>query len=113
MVEHDVVDGIGAALKGQQAATTADEGVDGGEVNVVLGQGLQDEVAAVGHLVGDALELGKLLGLVGDVLGKDLGLAVKDADLGGRGARVDDQDAVGLLCHGFKPPSGPGCGRSS
>ena len=99
MVEQDVVHLVGAAHHGEQAAAASDERVDGVERDAVLLEGLEDEVAAVGHLVGDALELGELGRLVGDVLGEHLGLTVEHADLGGGGAGVDDQDAVGLLCH--------------
>ena len=78
-----------------------------GSVHVVLPECGLDEAQAVGQLVGDAGELGQLGSLVRDVDGEDGLLAVKEADLGGGGAGVDDKDAPGaglaLLVHGYSP----------
>ena len=81
-----------------QVKRAADEGVDAGEVDIVLRQGLEDAVAPVRELVGYGRELGELRGLVGHVLGEDGLVALEEADLGGGGAGVDGQDAIG---HGY------------
>ena len=99
MVEQDVVHLVGTAHHGEQAAAASNERVDGVERDAVLLEDLEDQVAAVGHLVGDALELGELGRLVGDVLGEHLGLTIEHAYLGGGRARVDYHDAIGLVCH--------------
>lgn len=48
VVEKDVVHLVGASRKRQQAAAAPDEGVDAGEVHVVLPECCLDEAQAVG-----------------------------------------------------------------
>ena len=83
VVEHDVIDLVGTALEWHEATAASDEGVDGREIDAPLLKGGENGLLAVGHLLGDALELGKPGGVVTDGPGEGLTVPFEDADLGG------------------------------
>ena len=107
MLEDEVGDLVDATLHGQKTAAAANEGLHARKVHALLGENVGDGLGAKRQLFGQRGEARQLLRAVADGLGEDALLAVKQGDLGGGGAGVDDKDAPGaglaLLVHGYSP----------
>ena len=91
---HVVVDLVGPRLDGGQQAAPGDDGGEGVQRDAVPLQAVQHQLAAEFILVGHAVEGGELLGGVGDGLHEQGLLPVKDGQLGGRRAGVENQKSL-------------------
>ena len=88
--DHVVVDLVSAGADGRQQAAAGDDAGEALQRHAVVFQGLDDQLLAELVLLGHVLKGGQLLGGVDDGLGKEGRLVLKDRDLGGGGAGVDD-----------------------
>ena len=101
VADQTVADGVGAAPDRSQQAAAAGDGGQGLHIEALILQGLHHQLAPPVLLGGDGVKLFEFLGAVAQSLVKEQVLVLIDADFGGRGARVDDQNSVR---HGNFPP---------
>ena len=94
VADQPVADGVGAAADGGQQTAPAGNGGQGRNVEALVIQGLHHQLAPPVLLGGDGIKFVDLLGAVAQRLVEKQGFVLIDADLGGRGARVDDQNSV-------------------
>ncbi len=98
IVQERIRHSVGAAGDRAEKAASSDADVDGGERDVLLLQGIEDQLLSEVLLRIDVSELADLLGGVAQGLVEDLGLVVEDTDLGGGGTGIDDKASD---CHDF------------
>ena len=75
----------------EQSAAAAD-GVQRRERNAALVQRLENERLAIGHLIGDVLEMGEILRRVLDGAAENFVFSVENSDLCGGRAGVDNKN---------------------
>ena len=102
VVHQIVVDSVGAAADGTQQTAAAGNGRQGVDIEILLPQRLQHQLATPVLLGGDGVELGDILGAVTQGLVKQQSLVLIDTDLGGSGTGIDNKDLerhfLFLLC---------------
>ena len=101
VLDHVVVDSVCTAANGAQQTAAAGDGGQGLHIEALILQGLHHQLAPPVLLGGDGVKLFEFLGAVAQGLVKEQVLVLIDADFGGRGAGVDDQNSVR---HGNFPP---------
>ena len=94
VLDHGVVDGIGAAGDGTQNAAAAGDCVEGLAVEAALLEAVQNDIGAELRLIGDVVIGRELINRVAQGLLEQLVLILEDSDLRGRGAGVDYQNFV-------------------
>ena len=94
VLDHGVVDGIGAAGDGTQNAAAAGDCVEGLAVEAALPEAVQNDIGAELRLIGDVVIGRELINRVAQGLLEQLVLILEDSDLRGRGAGVDYQNFV-------------------
>ena len=94
VLDHVVVDGVGAAADGTQQTAAAGDGGEGAGVEALLAQRLHHQIAPPVLLGGDGVELGNILRAVAQGLVKEKLLVLVHTDLGGGGAGVDHKNSV-------------------
>ena len=82
MIQHQFVDGIGAAVHGQQSAAPSHAGIQPSQVDLVFFQKLPDRFLPIGKLIRKGLKLLKSPGVMADICGKYFFVPFKQRNLG-------------------------------
>ncbi|CDB86847.1 unknown [Firmicutes bacterium CAG:170] len=90
--DHAVGHQIGAGRNMAEQSAAAADGVQRRERNAALVQRLENERLAIGHLIGDVLEMGEILRRVLDGAAENFVFSVENSDLCGGRAGVDNKN---------------------
>ena len=92
ILHHAVIDPVGTAGNGLHQSAPAGHGGERLQLDALFCHCLQDELLPIGKLVEHLTEGLQILRRVGDVGFEQLLVVLKDRDLRGGAARIDDQD---------------------